>query len=122
MRDVRFKYHRGSGHGSWEYATLRDFLHKLPAFFHVLYVGLVPPLHVVNQVLRTGTDAEGMGGIYEWKPFQLDAREYDELVTELLAAPEGKYIRDEALDSAPNLAKWIGAVMSAHRERWRRDG
>jgi hypothetical protein len=40
----------------------------------------IPPLIVLNNILESGVMDAGMSGGCTWKPFQLDATEYDELV------------------------------------------
>ena len=44
---------------------------------------IIPPLLVVNEVLRTGLVDAGMSGGCEWKPFQIEKNEYEELVKAL---------------------------------------
>jgi hypothetical protein len=60
-------------------------LRSLP---YALSAGLLPPLHVLNSVLRTGSADAGMSGSCEWPPFELSAEEWRELET-VLASDEG---------------------------------
>ena len=49
----------------------------IPYFFPAK---IIPPLHIVNKVLRTGQMDAGMSGGCEWKPFQIDNDDYEKLV------------------------------------------
>ena len=44
---------------------------------------IVPPLHIVNQVLRTGKLDAGMGGGCVWPAFELSEEEHAEIATML---------------------------------------
>lgn len=47
--------------------------------------GVIPPLNVLNEILRTGGNNGGMGPGTTWEPFVVTELEYDELVSFLLA-------------------------------------
>jgi hypothetical protein len=46
--------------------------------------GVIPPLHVLNEYLLGGGDTGGMSPGTKWKPFQITAEEYAELVDYLV--------------------------------------
>jgi hypothetical protein len=62
--------------------TLAEFVLDVP---YLMFNGVVPPLRVMNAVLRTGGGDAGMSPGTGWKPFRLTKPEYDDLVRHLLA-------------------------------------
>lgn len=66
--------------------ALRALLDSIP---YLLTNGLVPPLRVLNTVLRMGSEEAGMSGGCSWEPFELTTGEFHELVDELEARPSG---------------------------------
>ncbi len=122
MRDIKFKNHPGTGprNTSWEYASLDQFLLKTPLFFYELCVfGVAPPIHILNEKLKTGTYDAGMGGGCDWKPFEIDPIEYEDLVMELTTNPDHKIIEDDELWEKPNFKKWHGALLSKYAKKTR---
>lgn len=60
--------------------SVLSLLFSIPYFF---VSEVIPPLEVVNEVLKKGVVEAGMSGGCRWKSFQLDTQEYSELVSEL---------------------------------------
>jgi hypothetical protein len=60
--------------------TLKDLLFEIP---YLLTSGLIPPIHVFNDVLRTGFVDAGMSGGCKWQPFEISQIEYEELTVSL---------------------------------------
>lgn len=122
MRDVRFKMYPGTGAAtpSWEHATLDMFLLTAPLFIYELKVfGVIPPLRILNEKLSIGRYDAGMGGACDWRSFEIDVEEYNELVMELTTNPNYKIITDEELDEKPNFKKWHGALLSKYAKKVR---
>ena len=122
MRDVKFRIYPGTGGGtpSWEHAPLDEFLLTAPLFIYELKAfGVIPPLHVLNEKLSVGKYDAGMGGACDWKPFEINSDEYNELVLELTTNPEYKIIEDEELKDKSNFGKWHGALLSKHAKNVR---
>jgi hypothetical protein len=88
MRKVRCEILPPVGPGS-EAATLGldEFLLSLP---HLIYLGYVPPLPVVNAFLSEGIDDAGMGGGVEWEPFEIDQEEYEGVLNSWRAHGKGR--------------------------------
>jgi hypothetical protein len=63
-------------------AELPFFLLDIPYLF---FEGIIPPLSVVNSVLRTGGGDAGMSPGTSWEPFVVTDREYAQLVQRLAA-------------------------------------
>ncbi len=59
---------------------LDEFLISLP---HLMYMGYVPPLNIINIFLKSGIDEAGMSGGAEWTPFTIGKDEYDEILASL---------------------------------------
>ena len=117
MKEVKFKNYPGTGDAnpSWEYASLVDFLLTTPLFVYELKAfGVIPPLHVLNEKLSSGTYDAGMGGACDWKPLEIDMDEYNELVMELTTNPNYEITVDEELEEKPNFAKWHDALISKY--------
>ena len=82
MREVTYKTH-------WSYlgpaikrkAPLTEFLLDIP---YLLDRGVIPPFHVLNEVLSNGGNNGGMGPGTTWRRFTLQETEYGELVMGLL--------------------------------------
>jgi hypothetical protein len=55
-------------------------LFSIPYFF---VSEVIPPIYVINDILKKSTVDAGMSGGCRWKPFQLNAEEYADLVSEL---------------------------------------
>ena len=62
--------------------SLSEMLTEMP---YLLTHKIIPPLHVLNEVLGSGLIEAGANGGGSWEPFQIDEDEYDALVAELLA-------------------------------------
>lgn len=122
MRDVKFRVFPGTGAAmpSWEHASLDEFLLETPVFVYELKVfGVIPPIHILNEILTTGKYDAGMGGACEWRPFEINMSEYAELVLELTTNPDHIIIEDEELKKKLNFRKWHGALLSKYAKRVR---
>jgi hypothetical protein len=100
---------------SWSYlgsGTKR--VHPLTDFvLDILYLmentGVIPPLVVLNTVLRSGGTGGGMGPETSWKPFEISEAEYAELVNTLCtldvaqARQHHPYVRFEQVIIDPEL-------------------
>jgi hypothetical protein len=53
--------------------TVVDLLERTP---YLLAFGVVPPLHVLNDLLRRGKRDAGMSGGCRWEPFEIDDDEW----------------------------------------------
>ena len=76
---------------------------------YLLIGGLIPPLLVINEVLRKGMDDGGMSGGCRWVPFEITESEFAEVVRELEAQGdrEGRPLRyEEPADWVANQSEW----------------
>jgi hypothetical protein len=122
MRDVKFRVFPGMGDArpSWEHASLGEFLLATPVFVYELKAfGVIPPIHVLNEILTTGKYNAGMGGACEWRSFEINADEYAELVLELTTNPNHEIIEDEELKEKKDFRKWHGAMLSKYSKHVR---
>ncbi len=119
----------------WAYADpgvsrrerLDDFILDMVYFIDGL--GVIPPLHVFNQVLLEGGDVGGMGPGTAWEPFSISAEEYQELVETLLkldveeAKKKHPYVNfdkvivDETLHGAKDFSEWLDAAVAKYRRK-----
>lgn len=86
--------------------------------------GILPPLHLLNTVLKAGALASS-----RWEPFELSAEEYAALVPKMLQPNRvelAKYTqhiwqsfeRDEALDNITDYGLWQQRVREKHMQSW----
>jgi hypothetical protein len=81
MRTVHFEVLPGVGDGKESLeGSLTDLVESTPT---LLQFGVIPPLHVLNDVLRRGGIDAGMSGGCKWEPFEIDATEWSRLRTAL---------------------------------------
>ncbi len=99
---------------------LSEFLLDVP---DLVPYGVVPPHHILNEVLQRGEAGEGTAHGVRWSPFVLSREEYDSLVADLKALDLGT-LRDEGevrfaafpiredpdLRLAPHYMSWLHAV------------
>lgn len=80
-RTVNYTLMAGTGPGRLRKSgSALSLLCSIPYFF---LSEVIPPIGVVNEVLKQGVVDAGMSGGCRWKPFQLSVEEYAHLVGEL---------------------------------------
>jgi hypothetical protein len=121
VRSVNYTTHWSyAGPGVERSAQLIDFV------LDILYLmdssGIVPPFHVLNEVLQEGGSNGGMSPGTSWQPFEISDVEYQELVEGLLkldiaeARNNHPYVRfervivDKSLNEETTYADWMLAV------------
>ena len=100
--------------------SLAEFVLDVP---YLLFNGVVPPLRILNAVLRTGGGDAGMSPGTGWKPFRITRQEYDELVRHLRAMDlkalrrrrraryvPARIVVDEALGTCRTQLDWLRRV------------
>ena len=99
MRVLRYKTHGAVGGDSWKHGSLTEFLFDIPPLGYVFQgLRLIPPAHILNELLTRGVLDAGMSGGCRWKPFQISSSEYDELVEDLLTWPNANLSVDSELE------------------------
>jgi hypothetical protein len=79
MRTVDY-VRRGFGTDESAHGSVADLVCDIP---YLIVAGLVPPLAVVNEILRRGEVHAGMSGGCVWPPFELSPAEFAEVVADL---------------------------------------
>ena len=69
--------------------SLLDLVLDIPYLMNVH--GVIPPIWVINFELKKGGSKGGMSIGTAWEPFEIDKREYDELVKSLLHLNPDEY-------------------------------
>lgn len=126
MREVHYKVHWSYGsRGSKRKAPLAEFILDIPYF--MAGNGVIPPLHVLNEVLLQGGDDGGMGPGATWELFSIGESEYHELVEALqnldVTAIKKKHpyvsfesvIVDEMLHQSSSYGDWLKRVSAKYR-------
>jgi hypothetical protein len=70
--------------------TVVDLLDAIP---YLITSHIVPPLEILNEVLRKGLDDAGMSGGCRWLPFELMPAEFNELTSALAGRSGENYAR-----------------------------
>jgi hypothetical protein len=128
MREVSYKTHWSyAGAGVKRKAPLAEFM--LDIMYLMQDTGVIPPLHVLNEVLQEGGDNGGMSPGTSWRSFSIQESEYQELVEELLKLDVTeakkmhpyiyfqKVVVDEALHQRENYLSWLQAVSIKYPHR-----
>ncbi len=89
MRKLRYRALPAIGPGSIPISgTLKSLLLEIPyLLMPCAPLNIIPPLSVLNELLSRGVEDAGMSGGCKWKPFQITAEEYAELLRSLEAIP-----------------------------------
>lgn len=113
----------GSADGKWDVVEFDEFLTRYsPGLrMHVKLARQFPPLHIINEELRTGGSDQGMSGGCFWKAFEITDSEYRELADEMLTSPQFDLEYDSDLEKCESLSKWCEAVLSKHNPHKRGD-
>lgn len=80
MRSIDYESLWGDDVCSREHLSIADVLRSHP---YLLVGGLIPPLAIVNALLAAGEVDAGMSGGGRWKPIELSAEEFEEVVADL---------------------------------------
>jgi hypothetical protein len=117
MRTVKYKRHwSNSSRGVRRKGLLVEFVLDV---IYLMDLGIVPPFHILNEVLQDGGHDGGMGPGTSWQPFTISEAEYKELVEALLkldvvkAKKQHPYIRaekiiiDETLHDCKTFGEWL---------------
>jgi hypothetical protein len=127
MRTVKYKtYWSYLGPGVPREGTLADLILDIPYLMDV--TGVIPPLHVLNEVLEKGGDNGGMGPGTTWRRFKINEAEYAELVEALLSVNPrearerhpyvafDKVIVDEELNNSAGYIEWVYNSANKYRK------
>lgn len=107
MREVSFEvYPRSRPVDDPERGDVADLLLAVP---YLLSLGVIPPLSVVNEILRSGFDDAGMSGGCRWEPFEIDAEEWQEARAKLEAPPYGHRFLEPPADVRTR-QEWVGWI------------
>jgi hypothetical protein len=127
MRRVRYVRHEYPGRTSKREDSLLVLVYDIPYFGAC---GVFPPLHLLNQLLRSGGSQGGMSPGATWEPLSLSEHEYQALVAAVRAiAPKNlkkraryaglPFLSDPAFDHHQDYFDWVREVCEKHRAAWR---
>jgi hypothetical protein len=126
MRTITFEVFAPTGPaGAHIEGTVADLLEYIP---YLLAMRIIPPLEVVNDVLRRGHSDAGMSGGCRWEPFKVDSHEWEELreALEARATPHRYVAPPEWVSSFADWHAWLfehlyGVPASEHRRLQEQD-
>jgi hypothetical protein len=117
MRVIRYKTHGAVGWDSWKHGSLTELLFDIPHLWLPLRVfKVIPPFHVLNEILISGISEAGMSGGCRWQPFQISEEEYAELVEDLITLPGADLSIDSELQGSKNLEEWKHRRLGKYRK------
>ena len=103
MRTIRFEVLPAVGDATGpREGTLSDFLETVPT---VLQFGVIPPLHVLNDLLQRGSIDAGMSGACRWEPLVVDSTDWSKLRA-ALETKAGQYEYIEPPSWVPTYDDW----------------
>ena len=123
LRCVSYVRHEYPGRASKREDSLLVLVYDIPYFGAC---GVLPPLHLLNELLLSGGSQGGMSPGATWQPFSLSEQEYRNLVTAVrTVAPKSlrrrarytdlPYAFDASFDHHRDCARWISAECAKHR-------
>jgi len=120
MKTVQYTVGPEMGHPK-PYTTSGSLLEFLSRCSGTIDLELIPPLPILNQTLKTGAD---LNESCQWQPFELDERDYEELVLALLTSPNTRYEQVNPPDWVCTPRDWyywcyefrVGIPAQKHRE------
>lgn len=94
--------------------SLTDLVRAIP---NLIFLNVIPPLNILNQVLRTGREDAGMSGGAEWEPFEANSEEYKTLVEDLESYPERSYHFVQPPSEITNFEEWWQWVLKQREQK-----
>lgn len=124
IKYTRHEFHASDQNGE---APLEVFLLDIP---YLLMYGVIPPLPVINEILKSGGGDGGMSPGTSWEPFTITETEYKELVSCLLAldlnqmtqqmqvrfVPD-EIIEDQSFNTISTHAEWLINISKKYKKK-----
>lgn len=88
--------------------------------FALACIKVMQPMSALNDAFSGATADAGMSGGIEWKPFEIDTREYAELLEILYTDPEKNIVLDEEFNNIETFNDWNSKVLSKYNPRKRK--
>lgn len=104
----KFKYHLLSGAGNRitsKQGVLKDLLLDIP-FLITPETRLLPPLHIINDVLNAGIMDLGSIGGCKWEPFQIEEKDFIDILKKLGTINDAIYKFVVPPDWVKNFSDW----------------
>ncbi len=125
---VQYWRHEPFGGSEQRMENLLIFVHDVP---HMDVCGIFPPHTILNQILAQGGGDGGMGPGASWKPFSIDARQYEKLKRDLETvdldelARQARYHQyrfhfDPSLDEVKEWHDWVLQVSEKHLDSFQK--
>ena len=108
-------------------APLTEFVLDVP---YLVFLGVIPPLYILNEVLKTGGGDGGMSPGTSWTSFAIAEEKYEALVSALVSLDLKKLRRrgtirfvpdriiiDESLHNERTHISWVKRVSDNYRKK-----
>ena len=107
MREIKYTILPPVGDAeTHRHGTVKELLFAIPYFFLRDRLNIIPPISVLNDLLKLGIVDAGMSGGYRWRPFEISQEEYDELVEELLTLPDSQFELIKVPEQINTFSEW----------------
>lgn len=117
MKNVKFTILPPIGSGeTHKHGTVKDLLFEIPYLFIKNRKNLIPPIYILNDLLKSGIKDAAMSGGIRWKPFEVSEEEYRNLVEELSTEPNYELALIETPKKVKNFEQWAMWRISALRK------
>ena len=120
MRIVKVRHIYGVGENAapWENRNLKEFVFLAPDLkFSLVVFKVIPSFSALNDFFKLSKSEAGMSGGIEWKSFEIDKDEYNELVEELCTDPLREISIDEELNKIGIYDEWRKKAMRKYNPR-----
>ena len=126
LRRVRYERHEFHGDSEAREDSLLVLVYDAAQF---AACGVLPPLHLFNQLLLAGGSDGGMSPGATWEPFSISEDEYRVLIEALRTVPPEKlrprarfadlpFTVDPSFDHHTDYIAWMFDVCAKHRAGW----
>ena len=115
MKTIKYRIRYGVGKTSapWLNEPLEKFILEVVIARH-LDGFVIQPLHFINEILMSGETNAGTG--FQWKPFEIDNDEYQELAEILCTDPKLNVTIENEFNDAKSLFDWRVKVGKKYRK------
>lgn len=128
MKTIEYERHEFHGVPERRSAELSVLVYDIPYFGAC---GIFPPLHIANEIFRSGGSEGGMSPGATWQPFEISSEEYESLILVIESldpkslGDQARYARvkyefDKSFDQIQSWESWLLSICEKHRDSYHR--